>query len=51
MPQNLDQVWADLYFELEATFAEMRQATNWLADFESTDVGPKSAQRHSTSAG
>lgn len=41
MPQSLDQVWADFYFELEATFAEIRQATSWLAHFEATDTGPK----------
>jgi hypothetical protein len=41
MTQNLDQVWADLYFDLQATFAEMKQATSWPAHFESTDVGPK----------
>ena len=40
MPQSLDKVWTDLCFELEATFSEIRQATNWLAHFDSADVGP-----------
>ena len=40
MPQSLDKVWTDLSFELEAIFSEIRQATNWPAHFDSTDLGP-----------
>ena len=40
MLQSLDKVWTDLCFELEATFFEIRQATNWLAHFDPADVGP-----------
>ena len=40
MAQSLDKVWTDLCYELEATFFEIRQATDWRAHFDSTDVGP-----------
>ncbi len=40
MPQSLDKVWTDLCYELEAIFADIREATGWPAHFDSTDVGP-----------
>lgn len=41
MRQNLDAIWADLYFELEVAVAETRQATSWDIRFQSTDEGPQ----------
>lgn len=41
MRQNLDAIWADLYFELEVAVAEARQATNGDIRFHSTDEGPQ----------
>ena len=41
MRQNLDAIWADLYFELEVAVAETRQATKWDIRFQSTDEGPQ----------
>ena len=45
MRQNLDAIWADLYFELEVAVAETRQATNWDIRFQSTDEGPQIVTR------
>ena len=41
MRQNLDAIWADLYFELEVAVAEARRATDWDVRFQSTDEGPQ----------
>jgi hypothetical protein len=39
MALNLDAIWADFYFELEAGFADMRREMNWDARFKATDEG------------
>lgn len=41
MRQNLDAIWADLYFELEVAVAEARKATGWDIRFHSNDEGPQ----------
>jgi hypothetical protein len=46
---NLDAIWADFYFELEAGFADTRRATNWDARFQATDQGAEITTR--TAAG
>lgn len=42
---NLDAIWADFYFELEAGFADTRRATNWEARFQATDQGAEITTR------
>jgi hypothetical protein len=39
MALNLDAIWADFYYELEAGFADARRATRWDARFQATDLG------------